>query len=109
MHGRSGRFSSTHRARYFYEVEGQSRILGASRMRDGWATAGIMAGGKLRAQVAGAPSAGQSNNAKARVGGTIMAPRIAGGIDEILVKQQTTTNEPAPARVTIGKKGKKAG
>ncbi|KAJ6600398.1 hypothetical protein DFH09DRAFT_1302877 [Mycena vulgaris] len=89
----------------FMKLRGQSRILGASRMRDGSVTAGIM-GGKVRAQVVGAPSAGQSSNAKARVGGTIMMPRRAGGIDEILAKQQTTTNEPAPVS---GKKGKKAG
>ncbi|KAJ6529952.1 hypothetical protein DFH09DRAFT_1093763 [Mycena vulgaris] len=87
----------------FMKSRRQSRKHGASRMRDGWETAGIKAGGKVRARVAEASSAGQSSNAKARVGGTVMGPRRVG------VKQQKMTNEPAPARSTTGKKGNKDG
>jgi hypothetical protein len=56
-----------------------TRELGASRHRDGWATAGISAAGRARGKGQTAASSSSGNISRPAVGGTVMAPRRAAG------------------------------
>ncbi|KAJ7075083.1 hypothetical protein B0H15DRAFT_806464 [Mycena belliarum] len=80
-----------------------TRALGSSRNRDGWATSGVMANGRVRRPANSSSSSARVPRVRTQGAGTAMQPRRAGG------NSARRVLEPAGARKTTEERARKTG